>query len=657
MLHGLSGTSISSTEDQGEALPETRDTGIPQEKIYGAIVDQSPVGISVRDRNGNLVLCNTSWAAIWEKSPADIRRILSRKRDTLRMDEGDSYLGDYRDRVASIYREGGDLILQPIHIESLEKWIQQRFYGIAGENGRNEYVVVLTEDVTEKKKAEAIEKALRESTFAYRRLVHNLPVAAYTTNSEGMCVSVNPAMVQIFEEESEESLRAKPAFQRYRNPADRIQFLDKLKTAGELQAYEVELVTASGRTFQAAVSATATFDEHGSIAQIDGIIRDVSTEKALEEEILKNQKLESIGLLAGGIAHDFNNIMAAVIGNISLARMYSHGMDRVLEKLENAEKASIRASELTKQLLTFARGGKPVKKPCDLREAVKEAASFAATGSPFAVRFQLAEDLKPAFADVSQIGQVISNLVLNSIQASPDGGEIEISAENTRLARGNRYSLEPDDYILIRISDDGPGIPQPLHNRIFDPYFTTKPSGSGLGLAMTYSIMRNHGGSITLESSGENGTVFSMHLPVSTDVKDSRIQSSVASMTGRGRVLVMDDEDAVREVVAEILEAHGYSTDTSPDGLSAVDMYRLALHENKPYRVVITDITVPGGMGGVEAARQILRIDPTARLIVASGYSNNEAMAHYREHGFVDSLVKPFRMDDLLRAVAGALEL
>ncbi len=638
-------------------MPGIRGTGIPQEKIYGAIVEQSPVGISVRDRNGNLVLCNPSWAGIWEKSPDDIRRLLARKRDSLHMDEGDTYLGDHRDSVASIYRRGGDLTLQPLHIDTLGKWIQQRFYGIAGEDGRNEYVVVLTEDITEKKKAEAIEKALRESTLAYHRLVQNLPVAAYTTDSAGMCVSVNPAMVQMFEEESEDSLRAKPAFQRYRNPADRIQFMDKLKTTGELQGYEVELVTAFGRTFQAAVSATATFDEHGGIAQIDGIIRDVSTEKALEEEILKNQKLESIGLLAGGIAHDFNNIMAAVIGNISLARMYSQGMDRVLEKLENAEKASIRASELTKQLLTFARGGKPVKKPCDLRSALREAASFAATGSRLAVRFRLAEDLKPAFADVSQIGQVIGNLVLNSIQASPDGGEIEISAENTRLAPGNRYSLEPDEYILIRISDDGPGIPQSLHGRIFDPYFTTKSSGSGLGLAMTYSIIRNHGGSITLESSSEKGTVFSIHLPASTDTIRSSVHSSGVSRSGRGRVLVMDDEIAVREVVAEILEAHGYSTDTSPDGLSAVDMYRSALLENKPYRVVITDITVPGGMGGVEAAQRILRIDPTARMIVASGYSNNAAMAQYREHGFVDYLVKPFRMDDLLRAVAGAVEL
>ncbi len=349
--------------------------------------------------------------------------------------------------------------------------------------------------------------------------------------------------------------------------------------------------------------------------------------------------------------------MAAVIGNISLAGMYAKGMDSVLEKLKRAEKASIRASELTKQLLTFSRGGKPVKKTCDLRETLKEAASFAATGSPFAVSFQLAEDLKPAWADLSQIGQVIGNLVLNSIQASPDGGDIIISAENTRLARGNRYSLEPGEYILVQIRDDGPGIPRSLQGRIFDPYFTTKSSGSGLGLAMTHSIMKNHGGSITLESSGETGTVFSLCIPVSAEEAQYEGRTAGETGPGRGRVLVMDDENAVREVVAEILEAHGYSTDTSPDGLSAVDMYRSALHEGDPYRVVITDITVPGGMGGVEAAQRILKLDPTARLIVASGYSNNAAMAHYREHGFVDYLVKPFRMDELLGAVAGAVRL
>ncbi len=174
---------------------------------------------------------------------------------------------------------------------------------------------------------------------------------------------------------------------------------------------------------------------------------------------------------------------------------------------------------------------------------------------------------------------------------------------------------------------------------------------------MTHSIMKNHGGSITLESSGETGTVFSLCIPVSAEEAQYEGRTAGETGPGRGRVLVMDDENAVREVVAEILEAHGYSTDTSPDGLSAVDMYRSALHEGDPYRVVITDITVPGGMGGVEAAQRILKLDPTARLIVASGYSNNAAMAHYREHGFVDYLVKPFRMDELLGAVAGAVRL
>ena len=626
----------------------------PDKRIYSAIINQSPIGISVRDRNGNLVICNRSWANIWEMSEDAVQRALSIRKTSLTMDEKDSYLGENQKRVRDVYENGGDLILDAIYSPGMDKWIQQRFYGIEGLQGVIDFVVVLTEDVTEKKKSEEIETELQMSLMKYRKLVDNLPVAAYTTDSRGHCTSANPAMVHMFEEDSIENLFDIPVSERYLNKSDRDVFLGKMSSAGEIQGYEVELVTSRGRAFWASISATATFDETGNITTVDGVIRDISAVKVLEREILKNQKLESIGILAGGIAHDFNNILSAVLGNISLAKLYALGDEKIGEKLTEAERATIRASELTKQLLTFSRGGKPVRKTCDLREVVKESASFASTGSRAAVSFAFPDNLWAAEVDESQIGQVVNNLVMNSIQACPEGCRVAISMENTILGADNSLTLKPGFYIKLSVKDDGPGIPRDLQHRVFDPYFTTKSSGSGLGLATVYSIVKNHAGSIVVESSPASGCSFIIYIPSLGNTIQTESEA-VELPEGRGRILVMDDEESVRKVVSEILDHHGYRTDTASHGSAAVEMYRSAFLAGSPYDVVITDVTVPGGMGGVEAARCILGIDPSARLIVASGYSNNDAVANFRDHGFLDSIVKPFTLNTLLKSVEKVL--
>lgn len=629
--------------------------GSSEEKIYSAIINQSPVGISVRDHNGNLVLCNQSWVDIWEMSDENVKEALSSIRTELQMDHRDRYLGENQSKVQRIYEKGGDLILEAIYSRKLAKWIQQRFYGIEGASGSIQYVVVLTEDVTDRKKAERIERELQKSTMKYRKLVENLPVAAYTTNPRGQCIFANMAMVEMFEENSKEELYKTSVADRYVNPVERDIFLSEMLISGKVQGYEVELVTAKGRPFWASISATAVLDENGIVSTVDGIIRDISSVKVLEKEMLKNQKLESIGILAGGIAHDFNNILAAILGNISLAKLYASGDKRISDKLREAEKASIRASELTKQLLTFSRGGKPVRKTCDIRGIVRESASFAATGSGTVVKFSLPDDLWAAEVDESQIGQVINNLVLNAVQASPDGCEVLISASNTDLKDRNPLSLSPGSYIKLMVKDNGPGITTDIQGSIFDPYFSTKPSGSGLGLATVYSIIKNHSGSVTVESSPGNGSEFLIHLPSIGESISLPSENQRYASPGRGKILVMDDEESVREVVSEILNQHGYTADTAAEGTSAVEMYRSSFLEGRPYDAVITDVTVPGGLGGIETAQRILRIDPSARIIVASGYSNNTAMANYRDHGFRDSIVKPFEMDTLLMSVEKVL--
>lgn len=650
-----SGMNNESTIRRMEELRRQSGDPSPSLRIYSAIIQQSPIGVSVRDRNGNLVLCNRAWSSIWEMSSERVQAALRTRKDKLELDEKDRYLGRMQEDVISIYEKGGDLVLDPILLERSGKWIQQRFYGIEGDSGGNEYVVILTEDVTEREKAKTVQAELQRSNLKYRSLVKNLPVAAYTTNSEGRCISANPAMVRMFEEDSVEDLYRKPVTSRYLNPSDRDEFLQQMAEHGQIRGYEVELVTRNDRPFWASISATATFDDNGRLLTVDGVIRDVSAEKILEREMIKSQKLESLGILAGGIAHDFNNIMAAVLGNISLAKLNAAGDPRITEKLDEAERATIRASELTRQLLTFSRGGKPVRKICDIRGIIRESATFASTGSRSVIEFNLPEGLWATEADESQIGQVINNLVLNSVQASPEGCRITITASNAELTEPNRYALKAGKYVRLAVRDDGPGIPGPVQDRIFDPYFSTKSSGSGLGLATVYSVIRNHAGSVTLDSSHDKGTVFIIHLPSPGIVADPGIGEKSAGSFGKGRILVMDDEESVRNVVTGILEYHGYSTDSAPEGLTAIELYRTAFLDGSPYDVVITDVTVPGGIGGVETAQQILRLDPSAKLILVSGYANNSAMAHYREHGFRDSIVKPFTMDVLLRSLEKVL--
>lgn len=640
-------------EQSGREFPDGH--GQSLEKIYGAIVDRSPIGISVRDRNGNLVLCNRSWVGIWEMTSQAVEQALSTRRDSLQMDSRDSYLGSDMERVRSIYENGGELELDPIHSTRLGKWIRQRFYGIPDEQGVNRFVVILTEDITELVKAEEIERNLKRSLLKYRKLVENLPVAAYTTDRHGNCISANRAMVEMFEEGSLQDLFSVPVSERYLNAGDREVFLEKMTSSGMVQGYEVQLVTGKGRPFWASISATATTGDDGDVAVIDGVIRDITSAKALEREMLKNQKLESIGILAGGIAHDFNNILSAILGNISLARLYAGGEGKVTEKLEEAERASIRASELTRQLLTFSRGGKPVRKKCDLRKVIRETASFAISGSRAVLDIDLPGDLWAVEADESQIGQVMNNLVLNAVQSSPEGCRIRISGENLILEDGNPFLLKPGFYLKLLVRDDGPGVPDDIRDKIFDPCFSTRQSGSGLGLATVHSILSNHAGSITLDSRARSGACFVIHLPAIGKRLEAGHGGVIPGSPAMGRILVMDDEDSVRRVVSEILLHHGYQVDTAREGSVAVEMYRTAFLEGRSYDAVITDVTVPGGMGGVETAGRILGLDPDARLIVASGYSNNAVMANYAEHGFQDCLEKPFRIGGLLKTLQRVL--
>ena len=362
-------------------------------------------------------------------------------------------------------------------------------------------------------------------------------------------------------------------------------------------------------------------------------------------ELLKAQKLELIGVLAGGIAHDFNNILTAILGNISLARYQMNEPEKVALRLKEAESAAARARDLTQQLLTFARGGDPVKKVVQVPDLLKEAAAFALHGSHAGCAFDFADDLWPLEADEGQLVQVVHNLVLNAVQAMPEGGTITVRAQN----EGARQRAE--GFVKISISDTGAGIPEQHLDRIFDPYFTTKQQGNGLGLASCYSIINKHGGTITAESLLGRGSTFHIVLPASMQHKGSQPRLGSTLSRGSGRVLVMDDEEVVRALSKAILDQLGYSAECVADGSQAVSAYLKAREEDAPFSAVILDLTVPGAMGGKEAVKMLLKIDPQVKAIVCSGYCTDPVMANHREYGFSAVLCKPFRPLDLSKVL------
>jgi PAS domain S-box-containing protein len=381
------------------------------------------------------------------------------------------------------------------------------------------------------------------------------------------------------------------------------------------------------------------------------VLRDVTSRSRLEDELLRASKLESVGVLAGGIAHDFNNLLAIVMGNLQLALLDQPTAAAGGRWLREAERGTVRARELTQQLLTFAKGGEPVRVAVKLTDVVREAAEFALHGATVKCEFDLAGDVRAADADKGQIGQVVQNLVLNAVQAMPGGGVIRLRLGNDRVAAGGALPLGSGDYIKLSITDTGKGIAPEHLSRIFEPFFTTKQHGSGLGLATVYSVVQKHRGHVAVESEIGRGTTFHLWLPA------ARTEPVVTAVTAatfeplQGRVLFMDDEEPIRVMTQTLLEKLGLEITVTSDGDEAVKQFALARVSGQPFDVVIMDLTVPGAMGGAAAMREILKLDPEARGIVSSGYSSDPVMANYREHGFRGSVPKPYRVSDFARTL------
>lgn len=381
-----------------------------------------------------------------------------------------------------------------------------------------------------------------------------------------------------------------------------------------------------------------------------------SSAAADDNKAILNSHMEAIGALAGGIAHDFNNVLTAVVGNLSLARMHLDQPEKTRGRLEQAERASLRAREISRQLLTFAKGGAPIKTVTNLIDPLKSTTTQALHETSIACEFELPDDIWSIEADLGQIGLAIRNLVTYAAQSSPANGKIEVSASNITVSRGMIQGLRPGIYVRVSVRDFGPGIPPQHLARIFEPYFITRKTGSGLGLATAHSIVRRHSGTITVESIIDKGSTFHVFLPATEErpvTETPRYEQMLQQ--GAGRVLVMDDEADVRLVASDMLELMGYEVETTPDGVQALQLYATAKRIGKPYSAVIFDLTVPAGMGGKEAIVKLREIDPGAKAIVSSGYSYDPVMANYQEYGFDAVVPKPYKPEELARTLKNLL--
>jgi signal transduction histidine kinase/CheY-like chemotaxis protein len=417
-------------------------------------------------------------------------------------------------------------------------------------------------------------------------------------------------------------------------------------------------VRKDGTVFPILAIASPIYEEGRVVASLTAF-RDISDVKKLEEEVQKAQRLDSVGVLAGGIAHDFNNLLQAILGNISLARMFAPAGARHTERLADAERAVNQARELSYRLLTFSKGGAPVREIVAIGPPLRESVALALSGSNITPEYAIAADLDSIEADANQLQQVFHNLALNAKEAMPHGGTLQVQARNVAVSRGDGFSLREGPYVLISFRDHGAGIAKNDLSRVFDPYFTTKEvtegRGRGLGLAVSHSIIKKHDGTISVESDPGKGAAFHIFLPALPDKNPREDRAAEAPVAGTGRVLLMDDEQQVQSVVGEMLRQAGYEVSTAKNGEEAVMLYQQAMAATKPFDVVILDLTVPGGMGGEPTLERLRLLDPQVKAIVSSGYVDAPIMKDSARYGFAAAIAKPYDVNGLLAMMARVL--
>jgi PAS domain S-box-containing protein len=613
-------------------------------RFLSSAVEQSSEGIAIAGMKGNLIHVNHAWIEMhgYESSEELVGRNLS-------IFHNPEQLINEVEPFNAIVMEKGCCKGEVWHIRKDGKPFPTLMTSslLKDESGNPTAISGIAKDITDIKRAEEKLKLERDTLQGLMDGLATTRIGVDVVGVDYKILQQSKLLIDIFGD-----LTGKLCYENYMGldiPCDPCPMAVAIKS-GKVE--RAEMTGSDGRNYEIFSAPLPSPD--GSIDKAIEVVLDITERKRMEDELLRAQKLESMGILAGGIAHDFNNILATIIGNVAMARMQVSPEDKIFDLLCEAETASTRAQTLTKQLLTFAKGGMPLKETASIKDILKESSSFVLRGSKSNCEFSIAEDLCPADFDIGQMRQVINNIVINANQAMPKGGTIRVAAENLIIEDRHGLPVKPGRYIKISIKDQGVGIAENHFLNIFDPYFTTKQEGRGLGLATAHSIIRKHYGHIIMESKLGVGTTFHIYLPASDKAVPEK--EEVRLITGQGRILVMDDEASLRKMVGRMLRDLGYDSEFAKDGAEAFQKYKEAQDSEKPYDAVILDLTVPGEMGGKEAIKKLLEIDPGVKAIVFSGYSDDPVLSNFQEYGFKGMIPKPFESQSLSKVLHEMLQ-
>ncbi|HXE97358.1 MAG TPA: PAS domain S-box protein [Dongiaceae bacterium] len=616
------------------------------------ILEATADGILAVDAQGRTLLANRKFAEMWRIPQA----LLDTADDEVMLSYVLTQLVDpdaFLSKVRSLY-DSADQDMDELHFK--DGRIFERYSAPLLREGEVVGRVWSFRDVTARRTGE---EALRKSEEMYRLLTEISPNAVTVADTSGNIRMANRQALALYGYEPDADVVGLSVFD-FVAPEDLVragQAFAGLMVTGFLADLEVSLLRKDGSRFSAMTSASIMRDasEEPHLAII--VTTDITQRKQLEEERLKLQKMESLGVLAGGIAHDFNNLLQAIFGNISTARASYERGENGTHLLEQAEQALKMSVNLTTQLLTFAKGGQPILKELALTPVIETAASFALSGARCGCRLTSADGLWPVYADEGQIGRVVQNIVLNAGEAMSQGGTVQIDLANVTLPPAVHPTLkEGGRFVKVTVSDSGTGIMPEHLSRIFDPYFTTKGKGSGLGLAAAFAIVLNHGGALEACSEQGSGSTFSFYLPAYEGSGEKETRTTAATAARKGRILVMDDADSVRLAVFNMLRLLGHEGEAAEDGEAALIKIRAAMDDGNPFDVVILDLTVKGGMGGEKMMEYLPGIDPQLKAIVSSGYADNPVVSNYASYGFSAYLVKPYSIEalrDVLQGVMG----
>ncbi|MEL6823124.1 MAG: PAS domain S-box protein, partial [Calditrichota bacterium] len=619
---------------------------LESEERFRTIFDNAGIGIMLILPDGSIMVSNVAMREMLGFEESTMRGLMFR--DFYSHDSGmpeHSELSRILENTAGMYQF--DCVLGRKQADSISVHVTTSL--VKNSDNQSQFIILMAEDVTERNNALRALVEEKERLSVTLKSIDDGVIAIDNLNRVILANEVAGGLLDC----KPNQIIGKPLQAALQNGSfGSGEFWQRLIEDSEdsIHREPLEVQRENGRKLKITTALSAMYDDERKRIGSVIVLRDVTNEIALEEELRRTQKLESLGILAGGIAHDFNNILTAIIGNISLGKLSLSEQHAVSLRLDDAERAAVRAQDLTRQLLTFAKGGAPIKRAASITEIIRETADFVLRGNRTKCEYLFSPDIWNVEVDEGQISQVINNLVINSAQSMPNGGTIHILCENFEAVEDARFRdiyLTPGNYVRIVVGDEGVGIPKQYIEQVFDPYFTTKQKGSGLGLATSYSIIKRHEGYIFVESDYQKGSEFTILLPAKPGLEVKDRQQSQAVYGGNGKILVMDDEETILEVAEAMLIRLGYEAVLCKDGAEGIEAYHQAVREHAPFRAVIADLTVPGGIGGKEMIATLRKSYPDMLALVSSGYSNDPIMAEFREHGFQGRILKPYNVQIL----------